>query len=74
MQKLAREAIIFVVAIPLLLAISVFVYLHFIMPATAPPAPAPPSELALLAGLLWGLPLGIALWILYRAIRFMIKG
>jgi hypothetical protein len=74
MQKLAREAVIFVLATPLLLAVTVFVYLHFMMPVTTPPAPAPASELALLAGLLWGLPLGIALWILYRAVRFAIKG
>jgi hypothetical protein len=42
--------------------------------APTPPTPDSASELALLVGLYYGVPLGLGLWIFYRVVRFAVKG
>lgn len=110
MRKLAREAVIFMLLTPPLLAAGVFLYFHFKAPKgvqrvespiqttsrqersgpqfqpppgyvpipenSTPPVPDSdsPSEVALLAGAYFGIPVGIGLWIFYRAARFAVKG
>ena len=114
MRKLAREAVIFMLVAPSLLAVSraVFLYEHppvapidlsaGLVPKEAPTPPPgfvpiqpppgykldvptqPPSQVqanlnldllesALLFGI-YGVPVGLGLWVLYRATRFAIKG
>ncbi len=90
MRKLAREAVIFMLLTPIVVFVSSFAYFYHDAHKSVrfPPPPAgytldpaassstPASEMlgdSLLLGF-YGFPTGLGLWVLYRVVRFAIKG
>lgn len=76
MRKLAREAVIFTMLAMAVVGITVFVITIINPPgwSTAPSSFLENVVGSISAAGFWGAPAGLSLWILYRLIRFAIKG
>jgi hypothetical protein len=76
MRRLAREAVIFTLLSTACVSITIFILMLINPPGWSLQRPTFSESVlaAVTTAGLWGAPAGLSLWVLYRLVRFAIKG